>query len=420
MQPENELGKQGVSNDARDAQPANPVEVTKNKRNWNGLFGGFLIAVVAFSLGIAVGDGRISLGNSVSSTLPGQLDYSSVDQVYNVLKSDYDGKLDSAQLLAGLKEGLVEATGDPYTEYFTAKQAKEFDEQLNGNFSGIGAELGQDKDKNLIVVAPINGTPAQRAGLKSQDIIAEIDGQTASGLSVEEAVSKIRGPKGTEVKLTLIRDRSQTVKVTITRDDINVPSVEARTLDGNVGYIQVSTFSENSARLVEAEARKFRDAGVKGIVLDLRGNPGGLVEAAVNMSSLWLPKGKLILQEKRGDTVIKTHTANGNDILAGMPTTVLINGGSASASEIVAGALADNKAATLLGEKSYGKGSVQELNELADGGRVKITVARWYRPNGQNIDKKGIEPNQKVTISDEDAAAANDTQLEAARSGLAR
>jgi carboxyl-terminal processing protease len=404
----------------QDERPASVVDTSAKKTNKLALgAGGLLIAIVAFTLGISIGNGQLHLGNTAATGPAGKLNYSSVDQVYNLLRQEYDGKLDQQTLMSGLKQGLVQATGDPYTQYFTADAYKKFDEQLSGNFSGIGAELGQDADKNLVVIAPISGTPADKAGVKPQDIIAEIDGQTTSGLSVDEAVTKIRGQKGTQVKLTLIRNHSQSIPVTITREDINVPTVTSKTLDGNIGYIHVSTFGDQAGQQTEEAAKKFHDANVKGIVLDLRGDPGGLVTGAVDIASLWLPKGKMIMQEKRGNTVVTTHTASGNDVLAGVPTVVLVDGGSASASEIVAGALLDNKAATLVGEKTYGKGSVQELSQpLPDGGRVKITVARWYRPNGQNIDKKGIEPTKKVTISDSDAAAGTDSQLQAAQDEL--
>lgn len=394
--------------------------VARPKRSIRGsLFGAILVALVAFGVGVAVGNGRISLGSSNDTSLPNSLNYSSINQVYDTLRREYDGKLDENKLLDGMKEGLAEATGDPYTEYFTADQYKKFSEQLNGEgFSGIGAELGLDKDENLIVVAPISGTPAAGAGVKSQDIIAEINGESTSGLSIEEAVTKIRGKKGTKVTLKLIRNRSQTIDLEITRDDIKIPSVESRQLEDGTGYIRVSTFGENTGSLARQQAQELVDKGVKKIILDLRGNPGGVVDSAIDLASLWLPKGTLVMQEKRSNTVVKTYTASGNSILEDVPTVVLIDQGSASASEIVAGALHDNKAARLFGEKSYGKGVVQGIEPLSDGSQLKVTVARWYRPNGQNIDKKGIEPNKKVASSEDDAANGKDAQLEAAQAAL--
>lgn len=415
MSPDNDRTHQA------SALPPEPAPAGNKHSFKKALAGGAVVAVVAFSLGLAVGDGRIALGSQQNASLPGQLDYSSVDQVYNVLRQGYDGELDEKKLLEGMKEGLAEATGDPYTEYFSAAGYKEFNQQLNGEgFSGIGAELGQDKDKNLIVVAPISGTPAFKAGIKPQDIIAEIDGQSTTGLSVDEAVSKIRGKKGTPVKLTLIRDKTEAIELEIVRDDIKVPSVETRVLEGNVGYMKVSTFGDNTGSVARQQASELKSKGITSIVLDLRGNPGGVVDAAIDISSLWLPKGKLVMQEKRGDTVVKTYTSDGTGTFEGLPTAVLINQGSASASEIVAGALRDNDAAKLYGEKSYGKGVVQGIEPLGDGSQLKVTVARWYRPDGQNIDKKGINPDQKIEISDADSEAGVDTQLEAAQAAVRR
>jgi len=384
---------------------------------------GLALAFSVFSFGVGVGNGRIHIGNFAKSgqngELPATLDYSTVNQVYDVLRHEYDGKLDNAKLVNGLKQGLAQAADDPYTEYFTAEKAKQFNDQLNGaGFSGIGAELGQDKDKNLIVVAPIAGTPAAQAGVKPQDVIAEIDGKDTTGLSIEDAVSKIRGKKGTVVELKLVRNRADVLDLKITRDDIKIPSVETKMLDETTGYMRITTFGMDTGSLAAQQAQSLLDQGTKKIVLDLRGNPGGSVDSSIEVASLWIPNGKLVMQEKRGNDVLKTYTAKGNAPFKGLPTVVLINAGSASASEIVSGALKDSGAASLLGEKSYGKGVVQAIEPLRDGGQLKVTVARWYRPDGQNIDKKGIEPDQKVTISDEDAQAGKDTQLEAAQAKL--
>lgn len=374
------------------------------------------VGLFIFTMGIAVGDGRISFGAPKTvSDLPNQLNYATVNALYNSLRQNYDGKLTAEQLLDGLKSGLAEATDDPYTEYFTADEAKKFNEELNNSFSGIGAELGQDKDKNLLVVAPIKGFPAEKAGLKAQDIITSINSESTAGMSIDQAVSKIRGEKGTKVTLKVIRDKSQTLSFTITRADIQVPSVTTKILPGNIGYIQIGTFANDTASLAKKAALDFKSKQVRGVILDLRNNPGGLVDPAISVSSLWLPEGKLIMQEKRSNgDVLKTYTASGNDLLRDMPTAVLLNGGSASASEITAGALHDNGAATIIGEKSYGKGVVQTIEDFPDGSQLKVTIASWYRPNGQNINHKGISPDKPVKLSDNDAKAGNDVQQTAA------
>ncbi len=345
--------------------------------------------------------------------LPANLNYASVEQVYDELRANYDGKLDEAKLMDGLKQGLVSASGDPYTEYMPPADAKEFNSQLSGSFEGIGALLGKNENGNVIVISPIDGFPAKKAGLQPRDVIVEIDGKDATSLTTDQAVDKIRGPKGTTVKLRIIRNQKEDLKFDIVREEINIPSVETKTLDGNVGYIKISRFGEDTTELARSAAQKFKADGVKKVVLDLRGNPGGFLESAVDVSSLWLDN-KTVLQEKRDGVVIKTYKSRGDSPLLGIPTVVLIDGGSASASEITAGALHDNKVATLLGVKSFGKGSVQQPETLANGAILKVTVARWYTPNGKNIDKEGIQPDQKVDQTEADYNAGRDPQLDAA------
>ncbi len=383
-----------------------------------------VILVAIFVAGIGVGDGRITLGlkkhfHPVSSGLPKKLDYSSVNEVYQTLKDNYDGKVSEGQLLDGLKHGLATATKDPYTVFFTAKEAKDFNDQLNNSFSGIGAQLGQDKDGNIEIIAPIDDLPAAKAGILAKDIVASINGESTSGLTTDEAVTKIRGSKGTKVTLKIVRNKKEVIDITIVRDDIILPSVKTKTLDGNIGYIQISTFANDTSDLTQKAAKKFKDANVKGIVLDLRNDPGGLLDAAVNVSSLWLPAGQSILQEKRGTEVVNSYKALGGDVLRGIPTVILENEGSASASEIATGALHDNKAAYVIGTKSYGKGVVQQLINFNDGSQLKVTIASWYRPDGENINHKGITPDKVVKVSDDDVKAGNDTQLKAAQDYLA-
>jgi len=371
-----------------------------------------------FWLGIGVGSGRIGpdaiFHKPVARDLPTKLDFSSVQEVYEELRTSYDGQLTVEQLLDGLKTGLAQATGDPYTEYFNPEAAKKLNDQIDGSFSGIGAVLGKDSDGNLIVVSPIAGSPAEKAGIKAQDIISQIDSASTTGMNTDEAVTRIRGDKGTKVTLKIVRKDTQALSITITRDDITIPSVTSKTLDGNIGYLQISQFTEDTVKLASEAADKFKQAGVKGIVLDLRGDPGGILPVAVDVSSLWLPAGKIVLTERRGGTIVKTHTSDGTATLQGIPTVVLIDGGSASASEIVAGALRDNNVATLMGVTSFGKGSVQEINELPGGAELKVTIARWYTPGGKNIDKQGIKPDKEVKLPD-DLKEGQDPQLDAAK-----
>ena len=374
------------------------------------------IAIAIFGIGWLAGSGRLGYrsfqANQQNSSLPDKLDLSSVDTIYQSLKNNFDGELDEQKLLDGIKSGLAKATGDPYTEYFNVEGAKEFADGLEGKFEGIGAELGKDADNNIIIISPIAGFPAEKAGVRPKDIIAQIDGESAYDLTINQAVAKIRGEKGTDVTLTIVRDGEQ-LEITITRAEINIPSVKTEIKDG-VGIITVSRFGADTVGLVRQAAQEFTEAGVSAVVLDLRGNPGGYLEGAVDIASLWLDSNTTVLTERRENVVIDTFKSRGNAPFKGMSTVVLINEGSASASEIVAGALKDNNAATLIGQKSFGKGSVQQPVNLRDGGLLKVTIARWFTPSGSNIDKEGIEPDQKVEISSEDFTANRDPQLDAA------
>lgn len=401
-----------------EQEPKKKRPVAKGIMRTGGIM---LAAALIFLSGLGIGSGEIVLSKdqlfrkSVQETDADNLDYASVEKVYDLLRKDYDGQLDTEQLLDGIKSGLAQATGDPYTEYLNKKDATAFDEQLSGTFSGIGAELGKDAQGNIIVIAPIAGFPAEKAGLKAQDIIAEVDGESTAGKTISEAVGVIRGEKGTAVKLKIIRNRAEEIDLEIVRGTITIPSVESSIQDGNIGYIKISRFGDDTVGLVTTAANDFKAKGVKGIIVDVRNDPGGLLDASVGVASLWLDSGKTILQEKRDGKIIKTYTAKGLSPLKGIKTVVLINEGSASASEILAGALKDNGAATLVGVKSYGKGSVQQLERLGDGSVLKVTIARWFTPNGINIDKEGIKPDQEVELTDEDRTAGRDPQLDAAK-----
>lgn len=379
-----------------------------------------LVAMVSFVLGSRwqnLSTSWFSNDANINSDLPEDLDFTEVEQVYDMLRLNFDGDLNEQDLLDGLKRGLAEATGDDYTAYFNADEAAEFRSDLNGTFSGIGAELGVE-DGQLIIIAPLEGFPAEGAGLRPQDAILKINGEDAVGLSVEGAVSKIRGPKGTDVTLTVQRGDDKPFDVTITRQDITVPSVTTSVEDG-IGILRLSRFSENIKEEAREAAQSLKDQGVSGIVLDLRNNGGGYLEGAVDVAGIWLDNETVVIQ-KQGDTVTDTRTSGKNPILAGVPTVVLINEGSASASEIVAGALKDHNAATLIGVTSFGKGSVQELKSINSGGALKVTVARWFTPHGNTIDQDGIKPDVEVKLSDEDIEAERDRQLQRAKAELSQ
>ena len=234
----------------------------------------------------------------------------------------------------------------------------------------------------------------------------------------DTAVDLIRGKAGTKVTLGIERG-SQQLTFTITRANIQVPTVTTKILSGNIGYMQITTFSDDTSSLAEQGAELFAKDKVNGIVLDLRNDPGGLLTAAINVSSLWLPENQTVLSERRGDVILQTYYSNGDDILHGIPTVVLINGGSASASEITTGALHDNGDAYVIGTKSYGKGVVQQLINFSSGAELKVTVASWYRPDGKNINHIGITPDKTVNLSSQQASSGNDTQLSAALTYLA-
>lgn len=392
------------------------VETPKRHGRWKRIILSIFGAAVFFYLGLGVGSGRIGLSffneySSQNSTLPAQLDMASVQDVYRALRDNYDGELKTEDLLDGIKSGLAGATNDPYTEYLNAQQAQDFRDDLNGTFSGIGAELGKEND-SIIIVSPIAGYPAAKAGLQSKDIIVSIDDKPTTGMTLSEAVNNIRGPSGSQVKLKIFRGTTEQ-NHTITRQNITIDSVKWEVKDG-MGYMTISTFSEDTARLAAQAAQDFKNQNVRGVVVDVRGNPGGLLDSSVAVASMWLPKGTTILTEQRGGKVIKTYPSSGKAILQGVPTVVLIDESSASASEILAGALQDNNAATLIGVTSYGKGSVQNLVQLPSGGVLKVTIARWYTPDGQNIDKEGIAPDQKVDRSADDVKASRDPQKDAA------
>lgn len=341
------------------------------------------------------------------------IDLSSVQKTYQELVANYDGKLDTQKLIYGANRGLVEAAGDPHTAYMDPDETKEFDKSLSGQIGGgIGAEIGLRNNKPTII-KPLENSPAQKAGIKAGEAIVKVNDEASSDWSVEKVVSKIRGEVGTSVKLTLLSD-GQTREVSVVRQNIVSPAVESE-IDGEIGILKVNRFGDDTVSLARKYASEFVEKGVKKVILDLRNNPGGTVGAAQGLLGIWLDN-QIAMTERRGSEIVKTLRTTGTPILGNMKTVVLINGSSASASEITAGALREYRKATLVGQKSYGKGSVQIVLGLPGGSQMKVTEARWYTPKGKNIDKTGIEPDVKVDLSSDDVNNNVDPQMDKAKS----
>lgn len=371
------------------------------------------VGIVTFTLGFLFSklNPNISIGAIGSKTSQTQ-DLSEYWRVNDLLHSRFDGDISSDKQAQGAIAGMVASLGDPYTTFLTADQANELTNDLKGNLKGVGIEVGIKNDK-LTVIAPIDGAPASRAGIKAGDVIVAVNDEETSSMSLDTAVSKIRGEKGSEVRLTIIRGSSSPKEFKITRDEITVNSVKSEMREGGIGLIKISRFGDDTVEQVEKAARYLKQGGAKAVVVDLRDNPGGYLEGAVDITSEFLKEGVIVEQRSKREKDI-VHRAKPGGQLTDLPVVVVINGGSASASEIMAGALRDNNRATLVGEKTFGKGSVQQLFELKGGTAVKITVAHWYTPKGVNIAKEGIKPDIEVKQSTEDYNADRDPQLERA------
>ncbi|MBF1003220.1 MAG: S41 family peptidase [Candidatus Nanogingivalaceae bacterium] len=337
-----------------------------------------------------------------------KLDLSAVEKTYNQLASNFDGKLDQQKLTEGASKGLVEAAGDKYTEYMTAKEAEEFNKSLSGDVgAGIGVELAKD-GQSVKVVRVLAKNSAQSAGILPGDIILKVNDEDVSKKSTAEVSSKIRGDAGTTVKISLLR--GQDIKeFSVTRAKIENPSVEL-SKNGDVAILSIYRFDSETGALAKKYAEEIKNEGFSKVILDLRGNGGGYVQAAKTVASLWLEKNALIVSEKTGSKTIEEIRATGNNPLKGMKTVILLDGTSASASEIVAGALKENKAATIVGEKSYGKGSVQTTVDMSGGALLKVTIAKWYTPNGENISNNGISPDVEVKAPESQSYLLNDVQ----------
>ncbi len=362
--------------------------------NWNNWFGGF---------------GQY-LGWSNPSS---EVDWSSLNEVYNRLSTSYNGEISPSEVIEGAKKGLTEALGDTYTMYMDAEEASDFYDDLHGNVgSGIGVEMGM-RDGYVRVLRTLPDNPARRAGILAGDILYKVDGEMVYDLSTDEIAKKVRGEEGSEVTVTIVRDGEEK-SFTMKRETINNVSAYVE-YDGHTAIVTVTRFDDDTGTKVQGFAKEFADKGVKKVILDLRGNGGGYVTAAKDLLSLWIDGETILLQKSKhyGDSEEKANS--GKAILKDMKTVVLVNGSTASASEIVAGALQDYEKATIVGEKTYGKGVVQNLFDLSGGSILKVTTADWYTPKDRSINGEGITPDVEVERSYEDINAMRDPQMDKAK-----
>lgn len=396
---------------------------TQKQKKWSFSPGAFLLIVsVVAAIGYIGGTRHDQIVATAGPILgfkvaTGTIDLSSVQNTYRQLAANFDGDLDTKALIEGASKGLVAASGDAHTEYFTQKEAEQFKNDLSGDIGGgIGAEIGLREERPTII-RTLADTPAEKSGLLAGDQIYAVNGEEVGEQTVEEVVQKIRGEIGSTVKLSVVRDE-QVKEFTITRAQITSPSVTS-SIDGDVGTLRISRFDENTGDDARVAAQDFKSKNVKKVILDLRDNGGGYLSAAPEVAGLWLDN-KVVVSERVKNQTKAEQRSGSNPLLAGLPTVILVNGGTASASEIVTAALKEYNVASVVGEKTYGKGTVQTMVDLNDGTLLKVTIQRWYTPKGNNIDKKGITPDQIVALTKDDVNAGRDPQLDAARARLAK
>lgn len=380
----------------------------------------FLLILASFILGFFLGNSEkvkfLSKYRKSDFFLEKEENLNLFKEIYRILERKYVDKslLASEELLYGSIKGMVEALNDPYTLFMTPKEMKEFKKEMEGTFEGIGAEIGIKK-KMLTIIAPLEDSPAEKAGLLPGDLILKIDQKKTQNLSLEEAIRLIRGEKGTKVVLSIFREGlSETKEFSIIRDEIKVKSVACQIKEKNIAYFRLIRFSEETEDEFSDCLEQMQIQGFKKIILDLRNNPGGYLQSSIDISSFFLKKNSLIVLEEFSSGKREEFRTQKDGELVNSPLIVLINQGSASGSEIIAGALKDNKRGILLGEKTFGKGSVQELTSLSKGGGLRFTVAKWLTPEGRYINETGVTPDQEVKMTLEDWENKRDPQLEEA------
>jgi len=387
----------------------------KNKKIIHWVSGVIIVVCLAGTFGLGAWIGATKIAYHVPQ--PDTIDFSLFWDAYNKLGQHFidPEKIDNQKIIYGAIEGMTKSLEDPYTGFFDPEEAHKFQQDLSGSFEGIGVEIGVKKDM-LTVIAPLEGTPGQKAGLKPGDVIVKIEGKDASNMTADDAVNLIRGQKGTPVVLSIFREGwTSTKDITIIRGTIKIPSMEWSIKDTDIAYLQLFQFSESLSSDFRTVAFEILQSPAKKIILDLRNNPGGYLEVAQDIAGFFLQNGQVVTIEDFGDNKEQViYKSNGNSTLANYPIVVLINEGSASASEILAGALRDNRGTKLIGMKSFGKGSVQEVINLRNGSFLKITIAKWLTPNGSSISEVGLEPDIKIDITDQDIEQEKDPQLDRA------
>ena len=372
---------------------------------WNLIL---IFLLISFGVGFYFGEQQCEI------CPPEEVDFSLFWEAWHVLEERFvdPEKIDYQKMIYGAISGMVQSLKDPYTIFMTPQETKLFKEEMIGEFEGVGMKIGI-RDGELTIIAPLEGTPAQRAGLRAGDKIIKIDDVDARNLTLKEAVRLIRGPKGTEVILTIWReDWVRPREFRIIRDIIEIPSLRWEIKNDNIAYIKLYNFTEKTPSEFDKMAVEILNSPAQKIILDLRNNPGGYLEVAQHVAGWFLERGQVVVIEERGEER-KEYKAKGNAKLLPYPLVVLINQGSASGSEILAGALRDNRGILLIGERTFGKGSIQELVKI-NRSSLKITIARWLTPHGQLIDGVGLEPDIKIEMTEEDYKMGRDPQLDKA------
>lgn len=355
----------------------------------------------------------------------GEIDFAPFWKTWAVLNEKFVPSSTSSEALVtddkkiwGAIEGLTNSFGDPYTTFLPPQESKAFEENISGNFEGVGIEVSM-RDGVITVISPLKGMPAEAAGIKAGDKIVGIDGESTGQMNIDDAIAKIRGPKETSVSFTIIRDgEGEPLEISVMRDTIDIPTINTRLVgeNENIFVIELYNFSGASANLFKDALREFAESEQTKLIIDLRGNPGGFLEAATDIASWFLPQGKaVVIEDFAGNGENKAYRSKGYGVFeSGYDIAVLVNGGSASASEILAGALRDHGKAILVGEQTFGKGSVQELIHITPETSLKVTVARWLTPNGISISAEGLTPDYEVPLTQEDFDAGRDPQLDKA------